>query len=52
MRNEEEKLWELIKWSLKGNGFDLQTNTLSWFFKEMYEYQFGEFDCGYWSLKG
>ena len=48
----EMRLWELIKWSPKRKYFDLLSNSLNSFFKEMYRDQFGEFVCGYWVLKG
>ena len=32
--------------------FDLLSNSLNLFFMEMYKDQFGEFECGYWGLKG
>ena len=32
--------------------FDLLSNSLNWFLKEMYGDQSGEFVCGYWGLKG
>ena len=32
--------------------FDLLSNSLNSFIKEMYRDQFGEFVCGYWGLKG
>ena len=32
--------------------FDLLSNSLNKFFKEMYGDQFGEFVCGYWGVKG
>ena len=32
--------------------FDLLFNSLNYFFKEMYEDQYGEFICGYRGLKG
>ena len=31
--------------------FDLLSNSLNSFFKEIYRDQFGEFVCGYWGLK-
>ena len=46
------KFWELTKWSPKWKCLDLLSNSLNWYFKEMYEDQFGEFVCGYWVLKG
>ena len=45
-------LWELIIWSPDGKSFDLQTNSLNLFFKEMYGDQSGEFVFGYWGLEG
>ena len=36
----------------KGKCFDLLSNPLNSFRKEMYRDQFGEFVCGYWGLKG
>ena len=47
-----DKLWELIKWSPKRKCFDLLSNSLNLFCKEMYRDQFGEFVCGYWGLNG
>ena len=47
-----DKLWQLIKWSTMRKYFDLLSNSLNSFFKEMYRDQFGEFVCGYWGLKG
>ena len=44
--------WELIKWSRDETSFDLQTNSLNQFFKEMYVDQSGELVFGYWGLKG
>ena len=32
--------------------FDLLSNSLNSFIKEMYRDQFREFVCGYWGLKG
>ena len=32
--------------------FDLLSNSLNYFFKEMYKGQYGEFICGYRGLKG
>ena len=32
--------------------FDLLSNSLNSFLKEMYRDLFGEFVCGYWGLKG
>ena len=49
---QEIRLWELLKWSPKRKCFDLLSNSLNSFFKEMYRDQFGEFVCGYWGLKG
>ena len=48
----EMRLWELIKWSPKRKYFDLLSNSLNLFLKEMYRDQFEEFVCGYWGLKG
>ena len=31
-----ERLWESMKWSPKGRCLDLLSNSLNWFFKEMY----------------
>ena len=45
-------LWEFIKWSPDGKRFDLQTNSLNLFFKEMYGDQSWEFVFGYWGLEG
>ena len=45
-----EKRYEL--WSPKWNCFDLLSNSLNWFCKEMYVDQSGEFVCGSWGLKG
>ena len=36
IHNQEKMLRELLKWSPDGKGFDLQTNSLNQFFKEMY----------------
>ena len=50
---QEISLWELIKWSSKRNyvlSFYQILNT--YFFKEIYRDQFGEFVWGYWGLKG
>ena len=41
-----------MKWSLKKKCFDLLSNCLNYFFKEMYESQYGEFIYGYRGLKG
>ena len=41
-----------MKWSPKRKCFDLLSNFLNSFFKEIYRDQFGEFVCGYWGLKG
>ena len=40
---QETRLWELIKWSPKRKYFDLLSNSLNSFFKEIYRDQFGEF---------
>ena len=45
-------LWELIKWSPDRKSFDLPTNSLNLFFKEMYGDKSGEFAFGYWGLEG
>ena len=42
IHNQEKMLWELMKWSPDGKGFDLQTNSLNQFFEEMYGAQSGE----------
>ena len=47
---QEIRLWELMKWSLKRKCFDLLSNSLNLFFKEMYRDQFGELVCGYCGL--
>ena len=47
---QETRLWELIKWSANRKCFDLLSNSLNSFFKEIYRDQFGEFVCGYWGL--
>ena len=44
-------LWEFIKWSPDGKSFDLQTNSLNQFFREMYGDQSGELVFEYWGLK-
>ena len=49
---QEIRFWELIKWSPKRKCFDLFSNSLNLFFKEMYRDQFGEFASGYSGLKG
>ena len=49
---QEIRLWELIIWSPKRKDFDLLSNSLNSFIKEMYRDQFGEFVCGYSGLKG
>ena len=48
---QEIRLWELITWSPKRKCFDLLSNSLNLFFKEMYRDQFGEFACGYWGFQ-
>ena len=49
---QETRLWELIKWSPKRKKyFDLLSNSLNSFFKEIYRDQFGEFVFRYWGLK-
>ena len=47
---QEIRLWELIKWSPKRKCFDLLSNSLNLFFKEMYRDQCGEFVCSVWLL--
>ena len=49
---QEKWLWELIKWSPKKKCFDLLSNSLHYFLKEMYEGQYREFICGYQGLNG
>ena len=50
---QEKWFRDLIKWSPKRKRFDLLLNSLNLSqTKEMYEYQSGEFVCGYWGLKG
>ena len=49
---QEIRLWELIKWSPKRKCFDLSSNSLNTFFKEIYRDQLGELVSGYWGLKG
>ena len=49
-REEVMKICEMI--TIKGKYFDLLSNSLNSFFKEMYGDQFGEFVCGYLGLKG
>ena len=49
---QEVRLWELIKWSPKRKCFDLLSNSLDSFFKELYRDHWGEFVWGYWDLKG
>ena len=49
----EISLWELIKWSSKRNYVLIFYQILNtYFFKEIYRDQFGEFVWGYWGLKG
>ena len=48
---QEIRLWELIKWSPERKCFNLLSNSLNSFFKEMYRDQFGEFVHVHWSLK-
>ena len=48
---QETRLWELIKWSPKRKCFDLLSNSLNSFFKEICRDQFGEFVFRYWGLK-
>ena len=45
-------LWELIKWSPDGNGFDQQTNFLNLFFKEICGDQSGKFILWILRLRG
>ena len=40
-----------MEWSPKGKCFDLSTNSLNQFFKEMNGDQSGEFTCQYWGLE-
>ena len=49
---QEIRLWELMKWSLKRKCFDLLSDSLNFFFKEIYRDRFGELECGFWGLKG
>ena len=42
IHNQEKRLWDLIKWSLKGKYFDRLSNSLHKFFKEKYGDQSGE----------
>ena len=49
---QEISLWELIKWSSKRNYVLIFYQILNtYFFKEIYRDQFGEFVWGYWGLK-
>ena len=49
-RQSREKVVR-INWLItNGKCFDLLSNSLNWFFKEMYGDQSGEFVCGYWGL--
>ena len=41
----------VIKMITKKKCFDLLSNSLNYFFKEMYKGQYGEFICGYRGLK-
>ena len=52
LHNQENRLGELMKKLPKRKCFDLLSNSLNLFFTEMYKDQFGEFECGYWGLKG
>ena len=52
LHNQENRLGELMKKLPKRKCFDLLSNSLNLFFMEMYKDQFGEFECGYWSLMG
>ena len=36
----------------KEKSFDLLSNSINYFFKEMHRDQFGELVCGYWDLRG
>ena len=47
-----EMIMRVDKMITKKKCFDLLSNSLNYFFKEMYEGQYGEFICGYWGLKG
>ena len=50
---QEISLWELIKWSSKRKYVLIFYQILNtYFFKEIYRDQFGEFVWGYWGLKG
>ena len=46
------KSMRINKMITKRKIFDLLSNSLNSFMKEMYGDQFGEFVCGYWGLKG
>ena len=50
--NQEERLWEFKKLPPNEKCFDLLSNSLDSYLKEIYRDQFGEFVCGYWGLKG
>ena len=47
-----EMIMRVNKMITKEKCFDLLSNSLNYFFKEMYEGQYGEFICGYWGLEG
>ena len=47
-----EMIMRVIKMITKKKCFDLLSNSLNYFFKEMYKGQYGEFICGYQGLKG
>ena len=49
--NQGNRLWELIKWSLKAICFDLLTHFFHLYYKIMYGDQSGEFVCGYRNFK-
>ena len=51
-RLSRAKTTRIIKMISKRRIFDLLTNSLNSFFKEMYGDQLEEFVCGYWDLKG
>ena len=47
-----EMIMRVNKMITKEKCFDLLSNSLNYFFKEMYEGQYGEFICRYRGLKG
>ena len=51
-RLSRAKSMRINKMITKRKVFDLKSNSLNEFSKEMYGYQFGEFVFGYWGLKG